>query len=122
MSGMSSGEDLIWNVRDAQEKDPGIADKRLFVVETEFSQALKSMSREGNCLSSVIRQSFDDGILRTLTKNNPAVATGAHVSIIAYITLEELRRLMSETDALNGFANRFLWCCVRRSKLLPEGG
>jgi hypothetical protein len=22
----------------------------------------------------------------------------------------------------NGFANRFLWCCTRRSKLLPEGG
>ncbi len=22
----------------------------------------------------------------------------------------------------NGFANRFIWCCVKRSKCLPEGG
>jgi hypothetical protein len=26
------------------------------------------------------------------------------------------------TEAADGFANRFLWFCVERSKLLPEGG
>jgi hypothetical protein len=30
--------------------------------------------------------------------------------------------LLAEGDALNGFGNRFVWCAVRRSKLLPEGG
>jgi hypothetical protein len=29
---------------------------------------------------------------------------------------------MDETEAANGFGNRFLWVCVRRSKTLPEGG
>jgi hypothetical protein len=32
------------------------------------------------------------------------------------------RRLIEATDAANGFLNRFLWICVRRSKALPEGG
>src|SRR5580700_7941021 len=32
-----------------------------------------------------------------------------------------LRRL-DDTEAARGFANRFLWACVHRSKLLPEGG
>src|SRR5262249_28416322 len=29
---------------------------------------------------------------------------------------------LGETDAANGFVNRFLWICARRSKLLPDGG
>jgi hypothetical protein len=50
------------------------------------------------------------------------VATGAHVSIIGHITVDELRRYLSVTEQGNGFANRFLWFCVRRSGFLPEGG
>src|SRR5262249_43087199 len=55
-------------------------------------------------------------------KNDPVRATGAHVSIIGHITCEELRRYLSATETANGFANRFLWVCVQRSKVLPEGG
>src|SRR5207244_3751287 len=55
-------------------------------------------------------------------KTSPAKATDAHVSIVAHVTAEELRRLLTETEAANGFGNRFLWACVRRSKRLPEGG
>jgi hypothetical protein len=29
---------------------------------------------------------------------------------------------LGTTETLNGFGNRFLWVCVRRSKELPEGG
>ena len=29
---------------------------------------------------------------------------------------------MTRTEAGNGFGNRILWVCVRRSKVLPEGG
>jgi hypothetical protein len=61
-------------------------------------------------------------VIRSVTKTNPACATGAHVSLIGHITPEELRRHLSETEAANGFGNRFLWVCVRRSKLLPHGG
>ena len=42
--------------------------------------------------------------------------------MIAHITLDELQRLLSETEAANGFANRILWACTKRAQLLPEGG
>lgn len=139
-SGLSSGEGIIWAVRDpTQKKEPvkrggrvveyqtvttdhGVQDKRLFVMEPEFASPLKVMRREGNTLSTTIRQAWDRGDLRVLTKNSPVRATGAHISIIGHITPEELRRSLETTEMGNGFANRFLWVAVRRSKCLPEGG
>ena len=141
MSGLSSGEGLIWTVRDPIHKveqvrdngrvtddvqevlvDHGESDKRLLVIEGEFASVLKVMSRQGNTLSALIRQAWDTGKIRTMTKNNPAKSTGAHVSIVGHITPQELRRLLTSTESGNGFANRFLWICVRRSKYLPLGG
>ena len=83
---------------------------------------LKVMSREGNTLSPVIRQAWDDGALQTLTKNSPMKAKDAHVSIVGHITKAELLRHMTKTEAANGFANRFIWLMVKRSKELPFGG
>ena len=123
--GLSSGEGLIYAVRDgngANEGDVGAADKRLLVVEGEFAHVIKNISRDGNVLSAVIREAWDAGNLRTLTKNTPTKATGAHISIIGHITRDELRRYFDATEAGNGFGNRFLWVCVKRSKVLPEGG
>jgi Protein of unknown function (DUF3987) len=140
VSGLSSGEGLIWNVRDAIEKrkpvrknghvtdyetiieDDGVSDKRLFVVEAEFASPLRVMARDGNTLSAVLRDAWDTGDLRTLTKNSPAQATGGHISVIGHVTRNELLRYLNSTEMANGFANRFLWFCVRRSKELPEGG
>ena len=136
-NGLSSGEGVIWAVRDSISKtvkdkktgewetvitDAGVADKRLCVVEGEFSNVLKVMAREGNTLSPVIRSAWDTGALRSMTKNSEARATGAHISLIGHITRDELRRLLTETESANGFGNRFLWLAVRRSKCLPEGG
>lgn len=56
-----------------------------------------------------------------MTKNSPAKATGAHISIIGHITRLELLRYLTDTEAANGFGNRFLWFCVKRSKSLPFG-
>ena len=53
---------------------------------------------------------------------SPLKATGAHISIVAHITEEEARARLTRTEMANGFANRFLFCCVKRSKLLPHGG
>lgn len=130
LSGLASGEGLTYAVRDASDKkdkdglpvDEGVGDKRLLIVEEEFASVLKVASREGNTLSPVIRQAWDNGTLRNLTKNTPLKATGAHVSIIGHITIGELRRYLTETESGNGFANRFLWVCSRRSKELPDGG
>ncbi len=143
-SGLSSGEGLIWQVRDPIAKteavrdggkrsgaitsyeqvviDEGVEDKRLLVIEEEFASTLKVMGREANILSAVIRQAWDDGNLRTLTKNTPAKATDAHITVMGHITKDELLRYLENTEAANGFANRFLWACVRRSKILPHGG
>jgi uncharacterized protein DUF3987 len=103
--------------------DFGVEDKRLFVIETEFSRSLKVMRRETNILSEIIRCSWDHGNLRSMTKNNPYSASDAHISIAGHITREELKiSLSDDCSFFNGFANRFLWVCVQRSKLLPLGG
>ncbi len=49
-------------------------------------------------------------------------ATDAHISVISHIGKDELLRYLTDTEAGNGFANRFLWACVRRANILPEGG
>ncbi len=102
--------------------DEGVGDKRLLVVEAEFSGALKVAAREGNTLSNVLRLAWDCGDLNVLTKARRARATGAHISLIGHITRDELNRYLTSSEEANGFANRFLWCAVRRSKLLPDGG
>src|SRR5262249_422670 len=84
------------------------------------ANVLKVMGRESNTLSGQIRQAWDNGTLATLTKNSPLQASGAHISIVAHITEEEVRRHLTETERANGFANRFIWLLARRSKLIPE--
>lgn len=128
--GLSSGEGLIWAVRDEGDDTPDAdtdtvaedADKRLLVLESEFASVLRVLRRDGNTLSATIRNAWDTGELRIMTKNSPVHATGAHISIVGHITRDELLRYLDSTEAGNGFGNRFLWCCVQRSKALPEGG
>jgi hypothetical protein len=141
VGGLSSGEGLIDQVRDplykdedvSEEGDPeprfqlrvidrGVADKRLLVIEQEFASTLRVLEREGNTLSPIIRNAWDGKKLQTLTRNSPLKATNTHVSIAGHVTRNELCRYLNRTEAGNGFANRFLWVCVRRSKQLPEGG
>jgi hypothetical protein len=133
-SGLSSGEGLINEVRDEFKKwngkegawemvDPGISDKRLMVTEPEFASALVAADRPGNTLSSVMRKAWDGSRLSTMTRGSPSLsATNAHISIIGHITVEELRARLTRTDTANGFANRFLFMLVKRSKVLPFGG
>lgn len=118
--GLSSAEGLISEVSDDSENPT--AERRLLVIQPEFASVLRIMSREGNTLSTILRETWDSGNLRTLVKHNPLKATGAHISIIGHVTRPELLRYLSDTEAHNGFANRLLWCCVKRSKYLPEGG
>jgi len=138
-TGLSSGEGIIYHLRDARLEqqpvkdkgrvvgyetvtvDAGEPDKRLLVIESELATVLKRMAREGNSLSGVLRDAWDTGNLSTLTKNSPLRPTGAHLSIVGHITEPELHRYLTEMECANGFANRFLWLLVRRSKLLPDG-
>jgi hypothetical protein len=129
--GISSGEGLINEVRDPTAKmvdgeleviDEGVEDKRLLVVQSEFGGALEVLKRDGSMLSAVLRDGWDGRDLGTLVKNRPVRATGPHISIIGHITKSELVYLMDQVSMANGFGNRFLFACVRRSKSLPFGG
>ncbi len=125
-SGLSSGEGLIYAVRDPIMKqgqcvDDGATDKRLLIVECEFGKVLKVAARDGNTLSAQLRLAWDCGNLHVMTKT-PLRAGNAHISMIGHITGAELRCGLAMNDAANGFGNRFLWVCVRRSKELPRGG
>ena len=51
-SGLSSGEGVIYHVRDTDEEIDQ-PDRRLMIVEGEFAQSLKVARREGNTLSPV---------------------------------------------------------------------
>jgi hypothetical protein len=131
-SGLSTGEGLIARVRDPEySKDkkgreelvhPGVADKRLLIIESEFSRPLHVMERSNATLSAVLRDAWDHKPLSILTRNDPVKAHGASISIAAHITYEELLRDLTDVSTANGFGNRFLWPAVRRSKRLPFGG
>jgi hypothetical protein len=140
VGGLSSGEGLIYHVRDERFEeqpirgkggkvleyqmvrvDQGAPDKRLLVIEPEISGAFRRMRVEANSLSAVLRQAYDYGDIRTLTKTSPVQATGAHISIVGHITEAELRVTLSDVELLNGFGNRLLYFLVKRSKPLPEG-
>ncbi len=135
-SGLASGEGLLYRVRDAQyiQKknkdtgeiedvlfDGGVSDKRLLTTEGEFAQVLRVQGREGNTLSTYIRNLWDHGTAQSMTKNSPLKTTDAHVSIIGHITKDELLITLTEVESANGYANRFLFFAVKRDKLLPFG-
>jgi hypothetical protein len=129
--GLSSGEGLTFRVRDPVdhhnrkgevETDPGVTDKRLFLLEAEFTSVLQVMGREGNTLSPTLRSAWDDGNLGSLTKNALVKATAAHISIVGHTTAPELLRSLNATEQTNGFGNRFLWLLVKRGNVLPFGG
>lgn len=144
--GLSSGEGPLWHVRDPitrmvpiideeagkrgkptgrfeeQVEDPGIADKRLLVVEAELSRHFDVIARQGNTLSETLRRLWDGGVVSSLTKNNPVKSTNPHVSVIGHISREELQRKATGTEFANGFLNRFLIVAARRSQELPFGG
>src|SRR6516165_7124345 len=121
-TGLSSGEGLVWTVRDPNGQDPGANDKRLLVAEPEFASVLKSTGRDLSTLSPTLRSAWDGRPLALLTRTAPARATDAHISIIGHITAAELRHHTTRVELANGFLNRFVLAAVRRVRLLPEGG
>jgi hypothetical protein len=98
-------------------------DSRLMLTESEFGRLLATMARQRN-LPSVLKDAWDGRPLSTTTKDpaNRRTARGAHISVIADITPAELADRLSMVDMFSGFANRFLFASVERSKLLSRGG
>jgi hypothetical protein len=119
-NGLSSGEGLVWSLRDRDGNDAGASDRRLLVTEPEFARVLGG--RELSSLSPVLRQAWDGRRLGLLTRNSPVRASEAHLAVIGHITATELRHCSTTLTLANGFLNRFLFVACRRMRLLPEGG
>jgi hypothetical protein len=122
LTGLSSGEGLIWAVRDPSTQDPGITDQRLLVIEPEFASVLKSASRDISTLSPTLRSAWDGRPLAILTRTAPARASSAHITVIGHITGHELRRHITNTELANGYLNRILVIACRRRRGAGVGG
>jgi hypothetical protein len=112
--GLGSGEALI--------EAAGEEDRRSLILETEFARLLAIISREGSTISASLRNGWDNGILEIRTRQKKVKVAGAHLSLIGHITREEALRRLDDTEIANGLANRILWICAKRSKVLPHGG
>jgi len=126
--GLSTGEGLIYRVRDATQasehekrSDPGISDKRLVVTAEEMGAAFRKAQGRENNLSHTLRIAWDGVTLRTLTRREAMTATDPHISLVGQITAEELRQSVTDGDAAGGTLNRFLFCAVERVRSLPHG-
>lgn len=122
--GLSTREGLALMIHDGwtagkTEVEP-IHDKRLFVVEPEFANVLHQGKREGNTLSSALRDAWDGGSIKPATKGQPRIwASNPHICLSAAITPGELHGLMAARELTNGFANRFLTIWAERTGMLP---
>jgi len=136
-SGIGSGEIIIHLIRDPREmwvvdkktgvgsyvmSDRGIDDKRLCASMGEFQSILAACNRADSQMSVVMRDGWDGLPLHNLVKTDPASCEKGHLSLMADTTRADLSVSLNQADRNNGFANRFLWVYVYRTKLLPEGG
>ena len=117
--GLSSREGLAYPIHDGYTQDKKIVepihDKRLWVVEDEFANVLQQGKRDGNTLSSALRNLWDGRSIQPLVKGCKLWATDPHVGIAAGISPGELHSLMHARDLTNGFANRFLMFWAERT-------
>jgi DnaB-like helicase N terminal domain len=119
--GINSGPALIEQVADEETTRTGsflrgVPDKRLFMHESEFTRLLAIFQRDSETLGMVLRQAWETDHLAALSKKNPVRATGAHVSVNAHVTHDDLHSNLSLNDIANGLGNRFIWVCTKTSK------
>ena len=121
--GLSSREGLVYLIhdgfREGKEEVPAIADKRLWVVESEFANVLHQGKRDGNTLSAALRDCWDGVSMKPATKSNRLHATDPHVCVSGAITPSELHSLMASRELTNGFANRFMIYWAERTRIIP---
>jgi hypothetical protein len=136
--GVGSGEGLLERIADEQKTIklnkrtnlaeetviPGAADKRCLLRLSELSRLFKSQRRENNPLSEILREAWDGDPISIPNRGSNALATSGYtVSVAGDITPGALGKILSTgTEAVDGFANRFLWAAVQAGEPLPHGG
>jgi hypothetical protein len=121
--GLSTREGLAWLIHDGykdgkQEIEP-IRDKRLWVIESEFANVLHQAKRDGNTLSSCLRDVWDGQSIKPATKSSRIWASDPAVGIHGCITPCELLNLLESREMSNGFANRFLMIWAEKTGSIP---
>jgi len=121
--GLSTREGLALLIHDGwtkgKEEVPPINDKRLLVVEAEFANVLHQSKRDGNTLSTALRDCWDGTGIKPAIKASPVWASNPHVGLLADITPTELRDLMAARELTNGFANRFIFFWAEGEQVNP---
>jgi hypothetical protein len=121
--GLSTREGLALLIhdgfRDGKREIPSIDDKRLFVIESEFSNVMHQSKRDGNTLSGALRDVWDGTSIKPAVKNSPVWASDPHIAIMADVTPSELQELMHKRELTNGFANRFIFFWAEGDKVEP---
>lgn len=119
--GLSSREGLAMLIHDGYKNDktdvPPVVDKRLHVIESEFANVLHQTKRDGNTLSTALRDAWDGSSIQPAVKTSRVWATDPHISIIGDITPSELLNLMAKREMTNGFANRFIFFYAEGDKI-----
>lgn len=122
--GLSSAEGLVERLTDSDGGDarPGepAQGRAWFAVESEMSTVWKRARFEGSTLLEAMREFYDCGDY-AIHRRNGASVSGAHLSLVAHSTREELLEDIEAVNLHNGVANRIVWFAVRRVRNLPLG-
>jgi hypothetical protein len=126
--GLSSREGLVSLIQDPRprkdddddEDDPGTWDKRLWLLESEFANVLHQGKRDGNTLSTALRDAWDGRTLAPIIKKARIKASLPHIAISGAITPSELISVIDRRELSNGFANRFIIFWAERERLVPS--
>lgn len=113
LGGFGSGESVITA---AAGDDP-----RVLVNEQEFGRILAVAARQGSTITQLLREAWDTGKLERRLASGGEVVKGAHVCMLAHITVGELLDKLDRTDLSGGTINRLLLIAAERSKRLPVG-
>lgn len=124
---VGSGQGVIELLRDAQ-MDPkdetkilrGNIEQRLMLYIPELSGLLKVSDKQESILSEVVRQAWDDDVMRLVRREDPAMSSRHHMCLIGNITGSELFRTMGSKDVDNGLANRFLFVLSQRENVISR--
>jgi hypothetical protein len=120
--GLSSREGLAGAVHDGyrlgKEDVPAVDDKRLWIVEAEFSNVLAQGKREGNTLLPALRDVWDGGNIQPLTKGRGMWSTRPHIALHGNITPGELQARIEAREINGGTFNRILMVWAERTCLV----
>lgn len=134
-SRLATGEGLVHAIRDPVEvpnkdkdgniiegrstTDYGVLDKRLMIYQSELGDLLTTGNRSGNNLFNTLMIAWDGGKLDVPVKVQPIKSSLSHVSYCGNATFDVIKDAVLMKHLEKGYANRFLYFCVARSKVIP---